>query len=493
MIIKQRLIFIFLLLTHLTACLSAEPPAWKEVKLDCSLKQLSENKEFKESSDCLIAYLDSSVSMAGFVSTTQETVFSRSLQEIRSLGNDPLVKKVLVRKISLTTGNIESSDVLQQASRNPKFYDATHEDLNTAIELFSQPVEGINSELPAKFHILISDGVQSTKDKRIDTVYIQQSIRQLLEKGWAGAVIGIRSQFDGLIYSEVLAQRRLSASNQNKTKKVSLQKTYFPYETSISNPEKYRPFYMYVFSPDQKSLEALMGKLKEKLNGILSEQNIDATKVDVLRELALTSAYVKSAAEKLPKIKLTKYEDDKLDTDRKKSVDGDIAKFTVWVDLKRAKAENKATLEATINEIPWSESASLLATQSQLSSMLEWSIEPIYPTSESKQRALYPETQLTPSIKPVVNTTTGEVSLSLDIWWPQQLGTPDWRVYCLKAHLKTDNVVPPWIKEWSTREDENPEQTHKTYDLESTLGGLWNNPTLKEQTIVKTYFRVGPR
>jgi len=490
--IKSKFIFVFLLLAQLIAC-SIEPPAWKEIDPDCSVGQVSENKEIKEASECLIVYLDSSVSMAGFVSTTQETIFSRSLQEIRSLSNDPLVRKILVRRISLTTGKIESSDTLQQASRDPKFYDAKYENLNTAVELFSQPVEDSNLEIPAKFHVLITDGVQSTEDKTVDTVYIQQSIRQLLEKGWAGAVIGIRSQFDGLIYSEVLALRRLNASSQNKTKRVILPKITFPYKTSTVSPEKYRPFYIYIFSPDQKSLEALMGKLKEKLNGILSEQNIDATKPDVLHELALTSAYVKTAAEKLPKIKLIKYDDDKLNIDRKKSMDGDIAKFTVWVDLKRAKTENKAVLEVTINEIPWSESASLLASQSQLSNMLDWSISPVYPTSESKQRALYPETQLTPSIKPSINTETGEVSLSLDIWWPQQLGTPDWRVYCLKARLKTDNTVPPWIKEWSTREDENPEQTHKTYDLESTLGGLWNNSILNEQTIVKAYFRVGPK
>ena len=62
---------------------------------------------------------------------------------------------------------------------------------------------------------------------------VRQKISELLQDKWGGCILGIRADFHGKVYSEV-------------------NRTAIPYETHTNDPASFRPFYLYIFSPDPR-------------------------------------------------------------------------------------------------------------------------------------------------------------------------------------------------------------------------------------------------
>jgi hypothetical protein len=122
--------------------------------------------------------------------------------------------------------------------------------------------DGEKEELPARFHILITDGVQSTKQQvsvhscvaGSDYVCVKKAIAGLLDKGWGGCVIGLRSEFHGKVYSELDHGKAI------------------PYESKRSDSKTYRPFYLYLLSPDRAALDKLVEALKARLRTIVKPE-----------------------------------------------------------------------------------------------------------------------------------------------------------------------------------------------------------------------------
>ena len=133
---------------------------------------------------------------------------------------------------------------------------------------------------PARFQVLVTDGVQSTKKGDAvqdctagsDQFCVRQKIAELLKAGWAGCVLGVRGDFHGKVYSEVSGAA-------------------IPYETKSNNPASFRPFYFYIFSPDPAALDQLVRSLKERMRPLLSNC------ADCIRELNLSFPYADGAAE----------------------------------------------------------------------------------------------------------------------------------------------------------------------------------------------------
>src|ERR1044072_3123440 len=138
----------------------------------------------------LVVYLDTSASMAGYVGEKKknETRFSRTLQELRNfvtLVNPPL--DVLVRRVDVRVGEALNNMILSQASINSSVFNGADTDLAGAVSSFEQPLA---NNVPARFHILVTDGVQSTNQAQpnlscvsgSDEICVRRKVFDLLNK-----------------------------------------------------------------------------------------------------------------------------------------------------------------------------------------------------------------------------------------------------------------------------------------------------------------------
>jgi hypothetical protein len=186
----------------------------------------------------LVVYLDNSKSMKGYVGRAGvETTFSRTLQELRNfvtLVNPPL--DVLVRRVDTTVGRPLNNTVLSTASVDRDGFNGNDTDLAGAFDAFRQSVGGGEGAPPPRFHVLITDGVQSTSNERADLscttgsdqLCVRRRISDLLNAGWGGCVIALRSEFNGDIYSEVNRAAHLPS--------------IVPYQSEENDPQSLRPF-----------------------------------------------------------------------------------------------------------------------------------------------------------------------------------------------------------------------------------------------------------
>ena len=216
-----------------------------------------------ETTNELVVYLDTSASMAGYVTADGQSIFGKTLRELRfatgTFANSD--SKVLVRRIGSDVGPALADMELTSASRDQNIYRSGETNLAGAIQSFrtratpvSEPstqttnAKASASEAPKtepipRFHILVTDGVQSTRQGNStsdcatgsDQFCVRQKIGELLQAKWGGCILGLRADFRGKVYSEV-------------------NRSAIPYETHTNDPAGFRPFYLYVFSPDPQAL-----------------------------------------------------------------------------------------------------------------------------------------------------------------------------------------------------------------------------------------------
>jgi hypothetical protein len=485
---------LFTQLLVLSACQSAcrsKPLAWKDLIKEPS-SEAAPPPPPVATSNHLIVYLDTSGSMAGYVSSDQQgqTIFSRTLQELRnfiSTISPPI--DVAVRRVDSTISNVYPDSYLSEASVNRGAFTGKETDLAGAISLFEKGVEAGKGQAdskgkggeggkekeessddplpPARFHVLVTDGVQSRTQQSADSsclagsdqTCVRKRILALLSKGWGGYVIGVRSEFQGNIFSEVTRGKTVA------------------YETKKRAPEGFRPFYIYVFSPDRAALDKLVGILTERLRPLLARE-------DGLRTLALTSAY--SNGETQAELIVPK-ESAKLLGSSKSERHANPPGFTLRVDVGTDRL-GPAKFQIKTN-IPWATNVRDEGTAVELAEMVNWSLVPLDVAANQAGNARFPEIKIIgQEIAP-----DGSITLQATAQYPGGVtGKPQWRYYVVEGNLKLEQQTPPWVRQWSSNLDTSVEYANKTLYLESTLLGLWNNPDLKKQTIAKIYLRVGP-
>lgn len=433
-------------------------------------------------SDHIVVYLDTSASMAGYVSKDKrgETVYSRTLQEVRNLStilSPPLT--VLVRHVHAGVEAPLGDSDLTVSSVTPGIYTGAETDLAGAIGQFSRPVEEVYAPKarvaaapaaggepapPARFHVLITDGVQSTRQRPngncasgSDQVCVRRRILDLLNKGWGAAVVALRAEFDGKVYSEIGGGAI----------------RYPP-----AGGKAFRPFYLYLFSPDRAALGRLVEVLKERLRPLVPAD-------DGLRELSLTSPYVDGAAR--AEASIPKDKSRVLELSRAREENPARLTLRVSLDTERGGAE---TFPLSV-EIPWSRHTRYLGTPREKAELVSWSAEPVYPSEAdaASSRLRYPELK-------VVGQSAGDdgkVTLEVSAQWPRGTGDPGWRVYRLRGRLNLEQQTPAWVRQWSTNLDTTADAAGRTLNLESALLGLWRNDVLRDQTAAEVYIRVGAR
>lgn len=483
-----------LILASLCGCGWPSPPNWKDIVV--TPEAVSEN--VLETTDHLVIYLDVSSSMAGYVSPDGaksfgsapdgQTVFSHTLQELRNIItslNTPV--SVVFRQVHSSVSEPSFNDLeLNDASINRGIYGGGETNIAGAISLFSKPVTGsqshnsvsgalkeVREDKPApaaRFHVLITDGVQSTRGRQEDTscasgsdyVCVKNAIFNLLKSGWAGTILGIKSEFRGKIYSEVSKGHSIY------------------YESRKQDPKTCRPFYLYIFSSSPSALDNLVESILKRLQPLLDG--------DGIREYVLTSPYSEGFA--AGEMTIPKESSEYLEKSKAKREEP--VGLTLRVSLN---TEKTGPMPFTISvNIPWSIHARGSGTPQELASLLRWELNPIYPkaggSQGGKQQARYPEVK-------ILNTqvdSSGQVVFTASAQWPQSAGDPKWRAYRLEGRLDVKKQqAPPWVYQWSTNLDTTIEAANKTLNLETTLSNLWRNTALEKQVVAEVYLRVGPK
>ncbi|MBI4748556.1 MAG: hypothetical protein HY774_08695 [Acidobacteria bacterium] len=469
---------------------TAEPPQWKTILETGDSDVVPSKLEVFQTSPNLVVYLDMSPSMRGFISSgKEESVLSRTLQELRGLSLNPPVE-IWMRRVGAEIGHLQATEELILASRTQAAFNEQYNDLAKAVQYFSPPIFGgglvggpagpvtsqadpqalENASLPARFHILVTDGVHSVEDKvgGSDQVNLQRNIRMLLEQGWSGSILGVRSQFSGDIYSEMNALLKRKGLNQAVPPTA-------PAYTSGSDPTRYRPFYVYVFSPDPGALEGLIRQLKHKLQVL--NPNTGA-----VYELPLGCPLTKSGDPALVEFSSSGFE-----IEKSKSSELGPARLTV----KTEPGQTNLTFSVTVSKIPWSDSALNLGSPQELTTLLTWETAQVYPKAGKDQAQFrYPKLILVNPAKP---DSQGKQVLEWRLEWPKSTDPPAWRVYRATGHLNPEADVPAWVRDWSTQNDEIAENGNRTYGLDKSLAGLWKSAALKKQPVVELYLRIGPK
>jgi hypothetical protein len=479
-LMKLRFAVILLLLVPLAAC-GPKMPDWSVLLKNDPVINKKVSDVAPETSDDLVVYLDTSKSMAGYISSDPErpSIFSRTLQEVRNVStilSPPL--NVYVRRVSTEVSGSLNETYLSEASVKQKIFDGSETNLSGAIDSFSLPVEAATTQSsavstvpmetvkdevpqpPARFHILITDGVQSLKRSGDDScttgsdqICVRKKILALLSKGWGGYVIGIRSEFTGKLFSEV-------------------NHAVIPYTTQ--EPESFRPFYLYVFSPNHAALDQLQAALRERLRALLPSE-------DAMRSVALTSAY----SDGLGRVELQVEKSRAASLTVMPAPEEKPSRATIKVSLN---TENGSPQPFTVvAHLNWSDNVKQSGTPEELARLVKWELKDVYSGSTKGNRLS--ELRLT-SVEP---QSDGSVRLGLTAQWPKANGTPDWRGYVLQGQLDLEKPVPNWVKQWSCESDTSRDMGNRTLYLESALLGLWHNPSLEKQIVFELYLRVGEK
>ncbi len=174
-------------------------------------------------------YLDSTESMRGFVATPN-TTFTRVIESLSYA-----MPGSHLHKYGMTEGAVQDSKDFAreirftQDLRRPSFYDLDYNEDDLLFNLLAE-------EDPPARSVLITDGVYSARQSELESEVVK-AINKWLKKGRFFGILVFTSPFQGKLYSE---NRRTWLSG-------------------ITVPA--RPFYAFVFSPNEKGFRDLREKL----------------------------------------------------------------------------------------------------------------------------------------------------------------------------------------------------------------------------------------
>jgi hypothetical protein len=476
----QRAISLSLLVLSIAAC-SDRPPEWKVIEGPNSTSTPPSTPVVKTTNE-LVVYLDTSASMAGYVTKDGQSIFGKTLRELRfatgTFANSDA--KVLVRRIASDVGPALADMELTSASQDQNVYRGGETNLAGAIQSFRSPITPV-SNMPAqtanakastsdapktepipRFHILVTDGVQSTKQGSAtrdcatgsDQFCVRQKIGELLQAKWGGCILGIRAD---RVYSEV-------------------SRSAIPYETHTNDPASFRPFYLYVFSPDPQALDSLVTSLKQRLRGLVP-------KSEPVRELNLSFPYTSGPAE----FEVSVVKEALGFIERGKDHGGPPAKLTLRVAVDTEKSGAKPF--SLVAKLPWSDHALDTANEAELAQLLTWKVENVYPEQTESAGKRFPQVKI---LQTHVDSP-GQITLDATTGFNSGTGEPSWRVYRIEARLNLNQSSPTWLKDWSVDLDTTREVGNRTFNLETALLGLWSASTAKDHLVAEAYLRIGPK
>jgi hypothetical protein len=352
--------------------------------------------------------------------------------------------------------------LLTKASLDRGLYTGAETNLAGAIGLFPAGLKGPKGP-PARFHVLVSDGVQSRKQDSVDLsctagsdqVCVRKRILDLLQKGWAGCVLGFRGPFNGTIYSEVSRGVK------------------FQYASRPGDAKSYRPYFLYVFSPDPSALPKLVHALAFRLQPVLGGEPV--------RALPLTDAYAAGVCE--AEVQVTAEARDLVE--RTTAQGHPEPSFTLRASLSTEKRGPQPLVVRV--KVPWTEVARMSGAPADLSGLLAWDFEEVPGPWSGEGGARYPVLAKTGQSA----DAEGNAVVTATVQWPMSTGSPGWRAYRLVGRLDLRERTPPWVREWSTDLDTSPADGNKTLYLESQLLGLWANRSLQDKVVAEVWFRVG--
>lgn len=470
---KLRRILILVLLATISTALTCSDHCPKPHNITAAqLRKEEAPAQAPPTSDQLVVYLDTSASMAGYLpeDQTTETSYGRTLRELRNfvtLITPPL--NVLVRRVDVRVGDALKDMTLSHASIDKKLFDGKDTDLAGTFEQF-QKATAASDVGPPRFHVLVTDGVQSTTGDRPDTacttgsdqLCVRKKIASLLDSGWGGCIIGLRSEFHGNIYSEV---------NRARGRPSALR-----FDSETGQPKSFRPFYLYVFSPDRALVEQFVATLVRRLKPLIGEDG------DSLRVLPLTLKY--AADQSKVEYSVPKASAKLLGVRREGNKE--LPEFTVTVDPSTAQGGAQPfTLAFTV---PWSQNVLLSGSARELAELIRWDLVPVYPESPNP-KSRYPEVKI---VRKQVNDD-GQIVLQATAEWPTAVGDLCWRGYRLEGRLQPEALAPQWVSDWSADLDTTTETGNRTLYLESGLLGLWRNPVVSNQLVAEASLIVGKR
>ncbi|HET6979825.1 MAG TPA: hypothetical protein VFI24_26065 [Pyrinomonadaceae bacterium] len=184
-------------------------------------------------------YLDASKSMRGFAGHGGN--FDRLLGELGYLMGDPKVYKFgsRTKNSSLRYTDLIQPTHLGQEQRSQQYYDLIH---NPDDVLFSE----LSQRGKDALSVYISDGVYSAADAKAGSRVITP-LSQWFGNGRVLGIFAMQSAFKGSFYSE-------KSCSETQGQQCWLE------DVNVSN----RPFYVFVFSPDEDSFRKLQHDLKAK-------------------------------------------------------------------------------------------------------------------------------------------------------------------------------------------------------------------------------------
>jgi hypothetical protein len=461
-----------------------DPPEWKKVLTTADTQPTLPPAPAIETTNELVIYLDTSASMAGYVTKDGQSIFGKTLRELRfatgTFANSDA--KVLVRRVASDIGPALADMELTSASQDQNIYRGGETNLAGAIQSFrvattplsNAPAQTTNTKVSTsdnpkpnpipRFHILVTDGVQSTKQGGAtrdcatgsDQFCVRQKIGELLQAKWGGCILGIRADFHGKVYSEV-------------------NRAAIPYETHTNDPGSFRPFYLYVFSPDPQALNSLVSSLKQRLRGLVPES-------EPIRELNLSFPYTTGPAE----FEASIGKDARAFISKEHS-GGSPARLTLRVDVDTEKSGAKPF--SIVAKLPWSDHATDTANEAELAQLLTWKVEGFYPAQADSAGKRFPEVKI---LQTHVDSP-GQITIDATAGFAAGTGDPSWRVYRIEARLNLNQISPSWIKDWSVDLDTTREVGNRTFNLETALLGLWSASTTKDHVVAQGYLRIGPK
>ncbi len=357
--------------------------------------------------------------------------------------------------------------LLSKASIDGRLFNGSDTDLAGAITSFEQPSLGNE---PARLHVLVTDGVQSTNQQRpdltctsgSDQLCVRKKIFDLLNKGWGGCVIGLRSNFHGKIYSEInRAQGRPSA---------------LQFDSVDDDPTTFRPFYLYVFSPDRIALEPFVATLLQRLQPLTAADNSTPHVLPLTLQYAVGTTQAEAQTDKTAS---------KLLAVRKEQTK-ELPEFTVAIDADTAQSgPQRFSLAITV---PWSKTVLRSGTLQEIGGLINWQLVPEYP-NPLNPKARYPELKIADQHV----DESGQIVVDLTAQWPPAVGDLCWRGYRLVGTLSPETMTPSWVRNWSTNLDTAVGDATKTLYLETGLLGLWRNSVLNKQMVAEAYLLAGKR
>ncbi|MFQ3639472.1 MAG: hypothetical protein SNJ62_05620 [Chloracidobacterium sp.] len=449
------------LLSALGGC-ATPPPRWGELVEKKELADFDQPRcqpaAAAPATDDLIVYLDGSASMRGYLNRRGASAYRETLRLLTEVG--PLCEpamKIQFRKVGGSVDAPKPWEALNPLPDKEEFYSLPETDLAAAVRSFAANLEGKRTGPPPRMHVLVTDGVQST-GTTLAAAFRDESLKLLDgadgKPPWQATLFGIRSQFDGKVYSEV-------------------ERTHATLYKTEDDQQTWRPFYLVVFSSDASQHDNNVARLRRELRKLESRPEI--------HELPLSSCFVAgppqvevkgdpSASGLGPRIAQVKH----------KQPDAPPA-FNIQIGM-----ENNRRLAVMVRPA-WSEAALSAAPADQLAEMTEWQVTPVYPTTENPEDG-YPRLD---DIQ--VTAADGSILITGQPGWESQAKSPAWRIFRLTGRLAPKKRLPDWLERWNTRDDRTLEQANRTYNLLATWQGPWERSPIGRQTVATLYLAIGPK